>query len=434
VSAPAASLPAANPAIASPTAARPPATSARMERQDGWTPDAQRAFLEAIAEGHTVEAACRFVGLSFQSAYALRRRAAGASFALGWQAASLLARNRLADALVCRAIDGQVETVTRPDGSTFTRHRFDNRLATAMLTRLDRFADQSVAEGTHMAARLVAQEFDAFLDLIERDDGPARAGLFVGLRLGEGHGAGEQDGAAAADLAPVVALARADRWCRTGAALAGDVMVADLDPAQRAHWTAEQWARAEAAGLLVLAAPDAVDAPGDGAGDGGGDGVVDRAAGEGAGDIDGNPQLPQPHPQLRRDFPVDDPVWWDDAAEEWRTSFPAPDNFLGDEEGEFGDPDYTRTLDRSETLIANSWRRIKEAPVIIAAGLARDAWFEAAREQVIDYYRTGPDDDEEGEGDGDGDGDSDGDSGDDGEGAVQSGGVLTGASSGAPPG
>jgi len=413
VNAPAANLPAANLRAAS-----PPTPSTRLERQDGWTPDAQRAFLEAVAEGHTVEAACRIVGLSFQSAYALRRRAAGASFALGWQAASLLARNRLADALVCRAIDGQVETVTRPDGSTFTRHRFDNRLATAMLTRLDRFADQSVAEGTHAAARLVAQEFDAFLDLIERDDGPARAGLFVGLRLGDVHGPGERDGAAAADLAPVVALARADRWCRTGAALAGDVVVADLDPAQRAHWTAEQWARAEAAGLLVLAAPDAPDAantadvpdvPDDGGSGGPDDRAHDLAAGGGAGggwngvagDINGNPQLPQPlpkpHPQLRRDFPADDPVWWDDAAEEWRTSFPPPDNFLGEEEGEFGDADYARALNHRETLIANSWRRIKEAPIVIAAGLARDAWFEEAGEQVIDYYRTGPDDDEAGD-------------------------------------
>lgn len=52
-------------------------------RRDGWTAQRQRAFLEALAEGHSVEDACRIVGMTHQSAYALRRRAAGAAFALG---------------------------------------------------------------------------------------------------------------------------------------------------------------------------------------------------------------------------------------------------------------------------------------------------------------------------------------------------------------
>jgi hypothetical protein len=52
-------------------------------RHDGWTPERQHAFLSALAEGQTVERACRLVGLTVSSAYALRRRAAGAAFALG---------------------------------------------------------------------------------------------------------------------------------------------------------------------------------------------------------------------------------------------------------------------------------------------------------------------------------------------------------------
>lgn len=222
-----------------------PDLNPRTERTDGWTAERERDFLSAIAEGHRVEAACRIVGMSHQSAYAFRRRAAGATFALGWQAASLLARNKIADVLVARALDGQVDTYTRADGETITRHRYDNRLATTILARLDRHAEALANDGTHHAARLVAQEFDAFLDLVERGEGPARAGLFLGLRA-----AGE---ASDADLAPIIALARADRWCRTGAALADDVSVADLDPATRANWTADQWQRAEAAGLVALA-------------------------------------------------------------------------------------------------------------------------------------------------------------------------------------
>ncbi len=221
--------------------------AARATRSDGWTPDRQRRFLEAIAEGHTVGDACALVGLSPASAYALRRRAVGASFRLGWDAASLLARDRIADTLLARAIDGQTETYTRGD-TVFTRHRYDNRLAAAMLARLDKRADETPGP-VHQAARLVAQEFDAFLDMVERDDGPARTGLFLGARAAS-------DSAAWADIDPVLALARADRYLRGGAGMANEVAVADLDPAHRSDWTADQWARAEAAGLIVIADPD----------------------------------------------------------------------------------------------------------------------------------------------------------------------------------
>lgn len=99
-----------------------PALADRNQRYDGWTPDRQRTFLEAIAEGHTVGSACALVGMAQSSAYALRRRAAGAGFALGWRAANPLAREKVADTLLARAIDGQVETITRADDATFSRH------------------------------------------------------------------------------------------------------------------------------------------------------------------------------------------------------------------------------------------------------------------------------------------------------------------------
>ena len=70
---------------AEPATLLPAATDAagRTLRHDGWTPDRQRIFLSAIAEGDTVERACRLTGLSVSSAYAFRQRAAGAAFALG---------------------------------------------------------------------------------------------------------------------------------------------------------------------------------------------------------------------------------------------------------------------------------------------------------------------------------------------------------------
>src|ERR1044072_5277839 len=115
-------------------------------RYDGWTPERQRIFLEAISEGHSVAHACRIVGLSKQSAYAFRNRAQGGAFAIGWQAAQLLGRHALADELMDRVMHGVTDTVTYPDGGTLPRHRHDNRLAMAMLTRMDRAADAARGE------------------------------------------------------------------------------------------------------------------------------------------------------------------------------------------------------------------------------------------------------------------------------------------------
>ncbi|MCB1719955.1 MAG: hypothetical protein KDK05_32950, partial [Candidatus Competibacteraceae bacterium] len=43
-------------------------------RHDGWTPARQAAFLRELAASHCVSAAARAVGMSRQSAYALRAR------------------------------------------------------------------------------------------------------------------------------------------------------------------------------------------------------------------------------------------------------------------------------------------------------------------------------------------------------------------------
>lgn len=312
-------------------------------RHDGWTPERQRRFLECVAEGHTVENACRIVDLSVASAYALRRRAAGAGFALGWHAANLLARERVADTLLARALYGQTETGTRPDGGTWTRHRFDNGLATRLLARLDAQADAPASGPAHHAARIVAQEFDGFLDLLGRDAGPARAALFLANRA-------EQ----AAEVEPVVALARADRFLQAGAGLASEVDVSDCDPAHRAGWTADQWRRAEAAGLLRVATPEPEVAP-----------------------PSPEPQLPQlppePAPEAHAPAQAADPVWWCDIHEQWRTRFPPPPGFDGDCFGRYGDPDYERELDMEEV----EQLRIHEQEKFASDHAARDAWFGA---------------------------------------------------------
>ena len=56
-------------------------------RRDGWTAAAQAAFIAALVAGESVSAACRSVGRSRNSAYALRRQPDAASFAAAWDAA-----------------------------------------------------------------------------------------------------------------------------------------------------------------------------------------------------------------------------------------------------------------------------------------------------------------------------------------------------------
>ncbi len=154
-------------------------------RHDGWSPTRQRDFLEHLAVSGLVRDACVAVGISREAAYRLRQRREGAAFALGWEAALLLARWQLADTLMERAIDGQTDIVERdPDAHRRTHYRHDNRLALSVLGRLDRFADGDAASAGD--ARLIAGDWEAFLDLIsggrDGDSGGAAAALFLAAR------------------------------------------------------------------------------------------------------------------------------------------------------------------------------------------------------------------------------------------------------------
>jgi hypothetical protein len=56
-------------------------------RRDGWTPERQLGFLDALARTRSVTAAATSVGMSRESAYRLRARLAGGLFALLWDRA-----------------------------------------------------------------------------------------------------------------------------------------------------------------------------------------------------------------------------------------------------------------------------------------------------------------------------------------------------------
>ena len=136
-----------------------------------WTPELERSFVEALADTGSVTEACKFVSMSRRAAYDQKRRGSGLAFRIGWDAAVLLARDVVADELLDRALAGQwTETIKDPETGKTRRFAQDRRLGLALLSRLDRMCDVQASEGTvHMAAQIVSQDFEAFLDLMVED-------------------------------------------------------------------------------------------------------------------------------------------------------------------------------------------------------------------------------------------------------------------------
>jgi hypothetical protein len=260
-------------------------------RVDGWTPFARKLFLQLLAETGRVTRACEFAGLSKQSAYSLRAR--DPVFAAGWDAACELARMPLADALYEQALDGLTETITRDNGSTLTRHKYDSRLSIAVLNRLDRRCDRAA------------------------DQGSPHLGAVV-------------------------------RWVDFTSAIGQD----DLASAQ-----------------AILAAP--VPSGVEGA-------KLSQAS-----------QLPYtPEGPDRDEADTVEHVWWDEDFDGWRTDYPPPGDFEGDQEGEFGDYRYTRSLTPEELELVRLDCAAGQREELAAEEAARDAWFAALRAEHLPDQAT----------------------------------------------
>jgi hypothetical protein len=106
-------------------------------RLDGWTPNRQAAFIRALAESGCVADACRAVGMSERSAYALRARADAISFRNAWEAALDYAIRRLSDAALSRAINGVAVPVFYRGEQVGERRHYDERLAMFLLRYRD---------------------------------------------------------------------------------------------------------------------------------------------------------------------------------------------------------------------------------------------------------------------------------------------------------
>lgn len=138
-------------------------------RADGWTPERQQVFLEALAESGCVQDACRAVGMSPQSAYALKARPEAESFRNAWAAALHYAIDRMGDALVSRAIHGVAVPHYHKGEQVGEHRRYDNRLALFLLQRHRplRYAttpEQLVGAEAQAGAPAPAVDFREFLE------------------------------------------------------------------------------------------------------------------------------------------------------------------------------------------------------------------------------------------------------------------------------
>ena len=144
-------------------------------RDDGWTPARQRAFLEALASCGSVSAAARRVGMSRESAYALRRRSDARGFAQAWDAARLLAAEHLVDLAWDRAVQGEVRPLVYHGEVVGEVRHYDNRLLLGLIAQNRKvLVEQGLADPPEVTAA-VAADWDAALDRAERGEALAVA-------------------------------------------------------------------------------------------------------------------------------------------------------------------------------------------------------------------------------------------------------------------
>jgi hypothetical protein len=106
----------------------------RKRRADGWSPQKQREFIEALADSGSVSQAARSVGMSLTSCYRLRRGADAQAFAAAWDAAVGQAARQLIDVALDRALHGTEQAIFDKDGRRIaTQMRYNDRLLMFLL-------------------------------------------------------------------------------------------------------------------------------------------------------------------------------------------------------------------------------------------------------------------------------------------------------------
>jgi hypothetical protein len=117
----------------------------RKDRSNGWKPEVQLAFIEALADTGSVKAACRAVGRADFGAYQLRRHPEAQEFSAAWDAALAHGIRKIEDVAMDRALNG-VEVPVYSYGKLIGKRTvYNDRLLMFMLR--NRAPDRFCADG-----------------------------------------------------------------------------------------------------------------------------------------------------------------------------------------------------------------------------------------------------------------------------------------------
>jgi hypothetical protein len=214
-------------------------------RHDGWSPDKQVVFLEALARTGNVKAAARYAGLSREGAYKLRRRPDARAFARAWDAAIIHARDIFQDELMDKGLNGWREAVWHQGEEGGTRERLSAPLFLAALSRLDRMADGLDVAGK--PARVAAEKFDDLLEGIGKGDDCA---ALVDEIDGAGRTAEQPLQSSLTNAQIMNALQLQQGRERILAMAPEDIDVSDLNLDDCEEWGELDWERADRSGFL----------------------------------------------------------------------------------------------------------------------------------------------------------------------------------------
>ena len=131
-------------------------------RSDGWTPEKQREFVEALADTGVIRHAAASVGMSEQSVSRLRRRANARAFDLACDAAQRIGARRTLSIAVERALEGQVRRHYYHGELRSEERVYDNKLLIYLIGKLGLGLDPQPA------AKAVETRWEPWMDAIER--------------------------------------------------------------------------------------------------------------------------------------------------------------------------------------------------------------------------------------------------------------------------
>jgi hypothetical protein len=141
-------------------------------RHDGWTPERQIAFIEALAETGIIEEACRRVGISDTAAYELRRQPRGAPFRQAWDAALDYSMHLVEQDAAVRSRKGVARPIFYKGEQVGEYRHFDERLTMFLLRtrrpeRYGKWMDRMLAPDAEDPDNDAAIRLDGGLEGIE---------------------------------------------------------------------------------------------------------------------------------------------------------------------------------------------------------------------------------------------------------------------------